>query len=47
MKLMFKGGGIGVGAGATDWSGWNIEEDWLVENKISGVFNPHAQRHEP
>ena len=26
---------MGVGAGATDWSGWNIEEDWLGRAKIS------------
>jgi hypothetical protein len=32
---LFKGRGIGVGAGATDWSGWNIEENWLGVNKIS------------
>ncbi|MBQ6327614.1 MAG: alpha/beta hydrolase, partial [Kiritimatiellae bacterium] len=32
---LFKGRGLGVGAGATDWSGWNIEEDWLGVNKIS------------
>ena len=32
---LFKGRGIGVGAGATDWSGWNIEEDLFGENKIS------------
>ena len=32
---LFKGRGFGVGAGATDWSGWNIEENWLGVNKIS------------
>ena len=32
---LFKGRGLGVGAGATDWSGWNIEEDWLGRAKIS------------
>ncbi len=32
---LFKGRGLGVGAGATDWSGWNIEENWLGVNKIS------------
>lgn len=32
---LFKGRGLGVGAGATDWSGWNIEENWLGINKIS------------
>ena len=32
---LFKGRGVGVGAGATDWSGWNIEENWLGVNKIS------------
>ena len=32
---MFKGRGIGVGAGATDWSGWNIDENWFGVNKIS------------
>lgn len=32
---LFKGRGIGVGAGATDWSGWNIEENLLGINKIS------------
>ena len=32
---LFKGRGIGVGAGATDWSGWNIEENFLGVNKIS------------
>ena len=32
---LFKGRGLGVGAGATDWSGWNIEESWLGVNKIS------------
>ena len=26
---LFKGRGLGVGLGATDWSGWNIEENWL------------------
>lgn len=31
---LFKGRGLGVGAGATDWSGWNIEENWLGVNKI-------------
>ena len=29
---LFKGRG---GLGGTDWSGWNIEEDWLGINKIS------------
>lgn len=32
---LFKGRGIGVGAGATDWSGWNIEENLLGMDKIS------------
>lgn len=32
---LFKGRGLGVGAGATDWSGWNIDENWLGINKIS------------
>jgi len=32
---LFKGSGIGVGGGATDWSGWNIEENMLGVNKIS------------
>ena len=32
---LFKGRGLGVGAGATDWSGWNIEEDLLGRAKIS------------
>ncbi len=32
---LFKGRGLEVGAGATDWSGWNIEENWLGVNKIS------------
>lgn len=32
---LFKGRGFGVGLGATDWSGWNIEENWLGVNKIS------------
>ena len=32
---LFKGRGIGVGGGATDWSGWNIEENILGVNKIS------------
>ncbi|MBQ3315403.1 MAG: alpha/beta hydrolase, partial [Kiritimatiellae bacterium] len=32
---LFKGRGIGVGAGATDWSGWNIEENLLGVDKIS------------
>ena len=33
---LFKGRGLGVGAGATDWSGWNIEESWpFGVNKIS------------
>ena len=32
---LFKGRGIGVGAGATDWSGWNVEENLLGVNKIS------------
>jgi len=32
---LFKGRGIGVGAGATDWSGWNIEENIFGVNKIS------------
>ena len=32
---LFKGRGIGVGAGVTDWSGWNIEENWRGEAKIS------------
>lgn len=32
---LFKGRGIGVGAGATDWSGWNVEENWLGAEKIS------------
>ena len=31
---LFKGRGLGVGAGATDWSGWNIEENWLGIDKI-------------
>lgn len=29
---LFKGRG---GIGGTDWSGWNIEENWLGVNKIS------------
>ena len=32
---LFKGRGIGVGAGVADWSGWNIEEDWRGKAKIS------------
>ena len=32
--MMFKGGGIGVGAGATNWSGWNVEENPLGADKI-------------
>ena len=32
---LFKGRGIGVGAGATDWSGWNVEEDWRGVAKVS------------
>ena len=32
---LFKGRGIGVGAGATDWSGWNIEENLFGVDKIS------------
>ncbi len=32
---VLKGRGIGVGAGATDWSGWNIEENLLGVDKIS------------
>jgi hypothetical protein len=32
---LFKGRGIGVGAGATVWSGWNIEENLFGVNKIS------------
>ena len=32
---LFKGRGFGVGLGATDWSGWNIEENWFGVNKIS------------
>ena len=32
---LFKGRGIGVGVGATDWSGWNVEENFLGVNKIS------------
>ena len=32
---LFKGRGLFVGLGATDWSGWNIEENILGVNKIS------------
>ena len=32
---VLKGRGIGVGAGATDWSGWNIEENLFGVDKIS------------
>lgn len=32
---LFKGRGPGVGMGATDWSGWNVEENWLGVDKIS------------
>lgn len=32
---LFKGRGFWVGAGATDWSGWNIRENILGVNKIS------------
>ena len=32
---LFKGRGFGVGLGATDWSGWDIEENWFGVNKIS------------
>ena len=35
MQELFKGRGLGVGLGATDWSGWNIEENWFGVNKIS------------
>ena len=31
---LFKGRGLGVGMGATDWSGWNVEENWLGVDKI-------------
>ena len=34
---MRKGRGLFVGLGATDWSGWNIEENLLGVNKISVV----------
>ena len=30
---LFKGRGFGVGMGCTDWSGWNIEENWLGMKK--------------
>ena len=32
---LFKGRGLFVGAGATDWSGWNVEENWLGVAKVS------------
>lgn len=32
---LFKGRGLGVGAGATDWSGWNIEENFLMVGQVS------------
>ena len=32
---LFKGRGMFVGGGATNWSGWNIEENPLGSNKIS------------
>ena len=32
---LFKGRGIGVGMGATDWSGWNIDENIFGVDKIS------------
>ena len=32
---LFKGHGLFVGLGATDWSGWNIDENLFGVNKIS------------
>ena len=34
---LFKGRGLFVGAGATDWSGWNVEENWLGVAKVSAA----------
>ena len=31
---LFKGRGLGVGAGATDWSGWNVDENVFGWNRI-------------
>lgn len=35
VEELFKGRGLFVGAGATDWSGWNVEENWLGVAKVS------------
>ena len=35
VEELFKGRGLFVGAGATDWSGWNVEENWFGVAKVS------------